>query len=232
MRYLSSISLGTTARVLLAAVPTLVVLALFIFPFIIPSPFGRSEEEQEALVSHVRAMNRYVTSKQWNLALSEINEMIRIDPDYAKAYKWRGNMYRNLGDNLGAIQEYNKAIQSGFDDAEIYVARAFVYQHLGEHELSVEDFDVAIGDYDPPPFDRLPANDQELRDWADERSLYIQDWIYWRGFSHYRLGNTTQAAKDHARTCPINPIYCEPNAARPLGNFPWYSYWDKHQWWR
>ena len=44
-------------------------------------------------------------------AIADYNQAIKIKPDYALAYNNRGNAKYNLGDKQGAIADYNQAIQ-------------------------------------------------------------------------------------------------------------------------
>ena len=51
-------------------------------------------------------------------ALEDFNEAIRLKPDYALAYKNRGNARRAKGDVEGALQDYSEAIRLGYKRKE------------------------------------------------------------------------------------------------------------------
>ena len=53
----------------------------------------------------------YADLGQYQRAIEDYNEAIRLKPDYAMAYSNRGIAYSKLGQYQRAIEDYNKAIR-------------------------------------------------------------------------------------------------------------------------
>jgi tetratricopeptide (TPR) repeat protein len=70
----------------------------------------------------------------YDRAISDYTEAIRLKPNYAKAYYNRGNAYREKGDYDRAISDYNEAIRLNPKDANAYHSRGVAYYHKGEEE--------------------------------------------------------------------------------------------------
>jgi len=82
---------------------------------------------------------RYAKDGDYDHAIADYTEAIRLDPKYADAYGNRGNAYRDKHDLDRAITEYNKALQIR--------PGAIDYFNRGNAYYVKEDFDRAIADY-------------------------------------------------------------------------------------
>ena len=65
-------------------------------------------------------------------AISDLNQAIKIKPDFADAYNGRAVAKYKLGDNQGAIADYNQAIQIKPDFAKAYYNRGLFTYKLGD----------------------------------------------------------------------------------------------------
>ena len=92
----------------------------------------------------------YHIDGQHELAIQDYTEAIRLDPQYAIAYRGRGVVYSDLGQHQRSIQDYDEAIRLDPLDADAYSNRGVAYSDLGQHELADRDFAKAkeVG-YDP-----------------------------------------------------------------------------------
>ena len=54
---------------------------------------------------------KLASQSRWNVAISEHDEAIRLDPKLAPAYNNRGNAYTGLGQHQRAIQDFDEAIR-------------------------------------------------------------------------------------------------------------------------
>jgi tetratricopeptide (TPR) repeat protein len=72
--------------------------------------------------------------------IADFTEAIRLKPDYAGAYYYRGVSYI---DHDQAIAEYNEAIRLNPDYAEAYYSRSEVYRAKGDIDAALADYSTA-----------------------------------------------------------------------------------------
>jgi len=92
----------------------------------------------------------YHIDGQHELAIQDYTEAIRLDPQYAIAYRGRGVVYSDLGQHQRAIQDYDKAIRIDPLDADASYNRGIAYSHLGQSEQP-EQYEGDIQIYDEAP---------------------------------------------------------------------------------
>ncbi len=88
--------------------------------------------------------NLYKNLQKYELALSDYNKAIEINPNYAYAYLNRGILYRDLQKYELALSDYSKAIEINPNYAEAYVNRGVLYRLQEKYELALADYDKAI----------------------------------------------------------------------------------------
>jgi len=81
---------------------------------------------------------------QNQVAISDYNQAIALNPQYAPAYFVRGNEKRKLGDKQGAIADYNQAIAINPQDANAYNNRGYTKYELGDKQGAIADYNQAI----------------------------------------------------------------------------------------
>jgi len=77
-------------------------------------------------------------------AIKDCTEAIRLKPDCAKAYNNRGNAKTAKGDYDGAIKDYTEAIRLNPYDAETYSNRGGAKAKKGNYDSAIKDLDTAI----------------------------------------------------------------------------------------
>jgi lipoprotein NlpI len=81
-------------------------------------------------------------------ALSDCNEAIKVDPNYAAAYINRGNAYLNKSDFDHAFTDFNEAIRLDPKNAWAYAERGNLYTTKGDFDHALADFTDSIK-FDP-----------------------------------------------------------------------------------
>ena len=115
-------------------------------------------------------------SKDYQGAIADFTEAIRLKPDNVDSYSHRGYAKTELKDFKGAITDYNEALWLKTDSADDY-------SHRGYAKAQLKDFKEAITDYDDAI--RRKPNDAltyELRGYA---KLSLGDRQ--GGFADYRI---------------------------------------------
>ena len=82
----------------------------------------------------------YHIDGQHELPIQDYTEAIRLDPQYAIAYRGRGVVYSDLGQHQRSIQDYDEAIRLYPEYAKAYNNRGLTYQSLGQVEEAERDF--------------------------------------------------------------------------------------------
>ena len=116
----------------------------------------------------------YSDRQEYDNAIRNYSEAIRLDPNYQNAYQWRGEAYYHKKDYDKAISDYTEAIRlepgNAFGNSEIYEMR-------GEAYFAKKDYNKAISDYSEAI--RLVPN------WADT--------YYNRGLAYRELSKDVEA---------------------------------------
>ncbi|MCA2660318.1 MAG: tetratricopeptide repeat protein [Microcystis sp. M049S2] len=130
--------------------------------------------------------NLYYDLQKYELALSDWNKAIDINPNFAKAYNNRGILYSDLQKYDLALSDYSKAIDINPNDAGAYVNRGVLYSDLQKYDLALSDYSKAID---------INRNDAEA--------------YYNRGNLYYDLQKYDLALADYDKAIDINPNFAE-----------------------
>ena len=121
------------------------------------SPFGTSGigdcdqalrsgalDRRETAGTHVNRGILYLRAQNFDAALKDFEEALRIVPNMPEAYVNRGNAYFMQGKYEAALADYDAAIIG--ETKQIYAAyynRGLVRERLGQKEKAIEDFKIA-----------------------------------------------------------------------------------------
>jgi tetratricopeptide (TPR) repeat protein len=78
------------------------------------------------------------------LAIADINKAIKINPEYAIAYRNRGFAYYNKGLYDQAIADYSKAIEIDPEYADAYINRGYTYFEKGFYDKAIDDYNKTL----------------------------------------------------------------------------------------
>jgi tetratricopeptide (TPR) repeat protein len=137
--------------------------------------------------------NSYVAKKEFDRAIEDYTEAVRLDPTYSVAYNQRGNSYYSKGDYVRAIENYDEAIRISAGSEVQYSNRASAYYYRGEFGRALEDYDRALG-----------ANPKYIRAWNGRGDTYYKRREYDSALKDYDQSialNSTDAAVFNTRGC-------------------------------
>jgi Flp pilus assembly protein TadD len=86
----------------------------------------------------------YNRKGDYDRAIQDYNEAIRLNPNEAFAYDARGRAYRNKGDYDHAIQDYSEAIHLNPNLKYVYNNRGEAYDHKGDYDRAIQNYNEAI----------------------------------------------------------------------------------------
>jgi tetratricopeptide (TPR) repeat protein/TolB-like protein len=168
------------------------------------------------------AFNRggnYLNNGDYDRAINELTDAIRIDPNYAEAYSRRGYVYDYEEDYDRAIADYTQAIRLHPDDGGNYISRGDAYQYgKQDYNSAIADFTQAIridpdnghtyslrgnaykrkGDYDRAIADFTQAIIRK----ADTVNAYFS-----RGMTYYDKQDYDSAIADFTQAIRLRPDY-------------------------
>jgi tetratricopeptide (TPR) repeat protein len=86
----------------------------------------------------------YLQIKQYDKAISNLAEAIRLNPDYAYAHNNLGNAYKKKGKHNKAMKTYKQAIKLNPNDADVHCNLGIVYDEKGNYNKAMEAYGQAI----------------------------------------------------------------------------------------
>jgi tetratricopeptide (TPR) repeat protein len=86
----------------------------------------------------------FLNQKQYDEAIGDFTEAIRVDPTYTLAYFNRGLAYDNRGNYDKAVSDYTEAIRLDPSFLPCYFNRGIAYGHKRNYDKAVSDYDEAI----------------------------------------------------------------------------------------
>jgi tetratricopeptide (TPR) repeat protein len=93
---------------------------------------------------YVNRGTAYYNKGDYNRAIQDYDQAIRLDPKYMPAYYSRGSAYFKKSDYDPAIQDLNEAIRLNPNDTSAYVVRGDAYREKGDYDPAIQDFNEAI----------------------------------------------------------------------------------------
>jgi tetratricopeptide (TPR) repeat protein len=176
---------------------------------------GRPEAAEKVAILMARA-RAYRDSKQYDLAIADLNEALTIAPDDAELYQQRGLVYDWQGNEEAALADYEKAIELDPGDAWSHYARGMALKQLGRLDVALKAFEDALAispNYVSAIRGHADAN-VKLKDWRAARDdfgklvhLEPYDDYYWekRGEMNLRSFAPANAAHDLLVAWRLNP---------------------------
>ena len=170
----------------------------------------------EAQAAFERGIKHFFENKDYDKAIEEFTEAIRIDPNYDLAYVSRGQSYSNKGQNDQAISDYTESIRLNPDDALAYYSRGATYGKKGQYDKAISDCSKAIK-LDPNgsaafairglAYTEKCQFDEAIKDLNEAIRLAPNDALayYSRGDAYWKKGQYDQTISDFTEAVKLNP---------------------------
>ena len=167
--------------------------------------------------------NASLEKKQYDRAISDFTEAIRLDPNYEGAYINRANAFSSKGNYDRAISDLNEAIRISADDSVAYFNRGWDYEELRNFDKAISDYSEAIriepdsgfacfaylkrGDV----YNHNADYDKAISDYTEAIRLGANGpyTYYVRGTSYYLQNTFNKAISDCSEAIRLNPSYAD-----------------------
>jgi tetratricopeptide (TPR) repeat protein len=104
---------------------------------------GKPADDAKASAYHHRGVG-YLLQQNFDRAIVEFNEALRIDPAYKRSLNSRGNAWKGKGETGLALADYNAAIKVDPGFSFPYNGRAGVWYSRGEWDRAIDDYSEVI----------------------------------------------------------------------------------------
>jgi tetratricopeptide (TPR) repeat protein len=115
----------------------------------------------------------YYYEKDYDKAIGDFNEAIRLDVSDHRAFVWRGMVYGDKRDYNKAISDFNEAMNLDSRDLWASICRGVAYYYKGDYDNAISDFNRVLS--------------------SDVNSA---DAYHYRGLAYRKLGKAAEALAD------------------------------------
>jgi len=176
----------------------------------------------------------WIAKREFDIAIADFNEAIRLDPKNASLYRFRGIAWDRKGESDRAITDFNEAIRLDPKSAFGYSNRGIAWKNKGEFDRAIADFNAAIAInpksdvtyylrgytwWNKSEFDRAINDFNE----AIRLNPKNADAYSWRGNTWMNKGEFDRAIADINEAIRLNP---QSSVAYFLRGDAW---WNKHE---
>ncbi len=176
---------------------------------------GQDTTENLSVIYNNRG-TAYERKREYDRAIQDYNEAIRLSPNYAYTYRNRGLAYNNKGDYDRAIQDFNDVIRLNPTYASAYYCRGNAYIGKEDFDRAIQDFNEAIrlnptyaSAYDGRgnAYDGKDDYDRAIRDYNEAIRLNPNDAHTYnnRGLAYNNKGDYDRAIQDYNEAIRLNP---------------------------
>jgi tetratricopeptide (TPR) repeat protein len=158
----------------------------------------------------------YILKGDYDRAIADANEAIRLDPNDAAAFNNRGNGYVQKEMYDRAFADYTESIRIDPSNALAFKNRGSIYQHRGDLDRAIADYSKAVELQ--PTFavafgDRASAYrgkgdfEHAVADFGTQIRLTPRDAkaVYSRGVAYQLSGDLDHALADYDQTIALDP---------------------------
>ena len=138
----------------------------------------------------------YQSKQQYDKALEEFNQAIKLYSGYAEAYFNRGMIFYKKKDYPDSLTDLNRAIQLDSQYTEAYFERGMLYCEEGKYDKALNDFDKAI---------KLNSKYAEILKYSSE---YAKAYCG-RGMLYCEEGKYDKALDDFDKAIELDSEYAE-----------------------
>ena len=133
----------------------------------------------------------YDISGQPALAIPDIDELLKRDPNDAGVWATRCIVRTRMGEPEAAIADCNHALELDPRNAQAFANRGYAYARLKQHDKAIAEYELALKEKGYVE-GKAPSED-------------VAEYLYQRGVVRIRAGDALGGAKDIATAKAANP---------------------------
>ena len=156
---------------------------------------------------------------EYDRAIQDYNQALKIDPQYALSFNNRGNAYNSKGQHDRAIQDYDQAIKINPQYASAFFNRGNTYNSKGQHDRAIQDYDQAIK-INPQSanaflnrgvvYNSKGQFDRAIQDYDQAIKLEPSAVLFTnRGVAYNSKGQFDRAIQDYDQAIKLDPNYAD-----------------------
>ncbi len=198
-----------------------------------PSPLPASDPSADGVRRILSRALEYWGKGDFDSAIADYTQVIRLDPKNAGAYSLRGMVYQAKGDYESCIADHTEAIRLEPKKAGRYCSRGMAYYGKGDYDRAIADYTESLRldpTYTFPYYWRGKAygdkRDYEsaIADYTEAIRLDPEDALAYRGrgLSYKAKGERAAAERDFAKAKELGyePPTPVPPERNPVGESP------------
>ncbi|TMK10002.1 MAG: tetratricopeptide repeat protein, partial [Alphaproteobacteria bacterium] len=97
-----------------------------------------AQTPQSLVIAYNNRGNAYTAKGEYDRAVQDYDQSIKLDPNYARAFNNRGVAYQKKGEYDRAIEDFDASIKLNPDYASAFANRAQTYLNKGEYARAVQ----------------------------------------------------------------------------------------------
>jgi tetratricopeptide (TPR) repeat protein len=164
---------------------------------------------------------------QYNLAVADFDQALKLAPDNEKILILRGDAYAAQGKYSQALADLDRAVQIAPRDPDAYTHRASAYGRKGVTDAALRDYETALSIY-PDDFDALLSRAALYSQSGDgrsavadmDRALAVRPGnpmaLYNRGYGNFVQRDYEAAIRDYTAAIAASPDFAMAYANRCL----------------
>src|SRR5215475_8264986 len=177
-----------------------------------------------------RRGNAYSEKGDYDRAIPDYDQAIRLNPSHANTFSNRGVAYARKGDYDRAILDYSEAIRLNPNHADAFSNRGVAYARKGDYDQAIQNYDEAIrlnpkhasALYDRGNAYRRKGDYDRAIENYDEAIRLNPNYInafYNRGNAYRRKRDYDRAVQDYDQVIRLNPKHADAYSNRGLVRF-------------
>lgn len=108
---------------------------------------SKSKQEHQPVIpvfDYFSIGNSCYEKRDYQGAITNYNQALQLNPNFAEAYCWRGAAHYAIGDKISAISDFNQGLWINPNNAIAYSNRGVVHSDIGDKQKAIDDFNQAI----------------------------------------------------------------------------------------